>query len=242
LLLMHRAGMSDKAWLTDNWVRAAQRDASDVVGQRRDLVARVVREPPAHAVGVMEYCNLDYIVVGAAIEAMFSESWETIMRREVFVPLGIGSGGFGAARGRVPWAHRSIDGRPTPVDPRRNDSDNPAVIGPAGTAHMSLQDYATFVRVFLNDGAGILSSETIKTLITPFGTDAVDYALGWVVVRDRLWAKGIMLGHEGTNTLNHAYCAIAPAIGKAIIAFSNDGTRGAMATADVASSLAATLA
>ncbi len=50
-----------------------------------------------------------------------------------------------------------------------------------------------------------------------------------------------MLGHEGTNTLNHAYCAIAPAIGKAIIAFSNDGKRGAKATVAIARTLAATL-
>jgi len=56
------------------------------------------------------------------------------------------------------------------------------------------------------------------------------------------FACGVKLrSRTGTNTLNHAYCAIAPAIGKAVIAFSNDGTRGAMATVVVARSLAATL-
>ncbi len=240
-LLMHRAGMSDGSWLTDDWLRMAQRDKTDLRKQRRDLVTRVVERPPAHQAGSLEYSNLDYIIVGAAIEAIAAESWETVMRRELFAPLGIKSGGFGAAHGRVPWPHRNTDTIPLPIDPDRSDSDNPAVIGPAGTVHMSLQDYARFVRMILKEGDGFLSRETVQTLTTPFGSESPDYALGWVVVRDRPWAKGIMLGHEGTNTLNHAYCAIAPAIGKAVIAFSNDGMRGAMATVAVARSLAATL-
>ncbi len=240
-LLMHRAGMSDTPWLTDEWVRTAQRDRSDLRKQRLDLVAQVVAEPPAHGPGTLEYCNLDYIVVGTAIEEITGGRWENVMRRELFAPLGIRSGGFGAARGMVPWPHRAVDDQPLPINPDRDDSDNPAIVGPAGTAHMSLQDYARFVRMFLKAGSGIVSKETMDMLVTPFGADQVDYALGWVIVRDRPWAKGIMLGHEGTNTLNHAYCAIAPAIGKAVIAFSNDGKRGATATVAIARTLAATL-
>lgn len=106
---------------------------------------------------------------------------------------------------------------------------------------MSLQDYARFVRVFLNDGAGVVSRDTVSTLTTPFRGNPVDYALGWVIVRERPRAKGVMLGHEGTNTMNHAYCAIAPAIGKAVIAFSNDGSRGAKATVAVARGFVDTL-
>lgn len=240
-LLMHRAGLSDGPWLTDEWVRSAQNDESDPRQQRRDLAARVLGKPPHNVPGTLEYSNLSYMVAGAAMEAMTDQSWEKLMEEQLFEPLGISSGGFGAARGDAPWPHRTINSQPVPIDPSRRDSDNPRILGPAGTAHMNLHDYARFVRIFLNAGSPLLSPETVKTLTTPLQSATTDYALGWVIATDRAWAKGPLVGHEGTNTLNHAYCVIAPTIGRAIIAFSNDGSRGALATVSVAQRLIETL-
>lgn len=240
-LFLHRAGLSDGPWLTDEWVTSGQTDGSDLREQRRDLARRVLGKPPHNVPGTMEYSNLNYILAGAAMEAITDQSWEDLMSEELFQPLGIKSGGFGAARGNAPWPHRTINSKPVPIDPGRHDSDNPAVLGPAGTVHMNLQDYARFVRVFLNEGSPLLSPDTIKTLTTPFQNTATDYALGWVIATNRAWAKGPIAGHEGTNTLNHAYCVIAPSIGRAIIAFSNDGSRGALATVSVSQRLIDTL-
>ena len=62
--------------------------------------------------------------------------------------------------GAAPWG-RTRDG--TPVDPS-GIADNPPALGPAGTVHASLPDYARFVRLFLGDSKGVLTTESIGRL------------------------------------------------------------------------------
>lgn len=236
--LMHRAGVSDAAFLTPDWIASSYlANNSDLVRQRRQLVEALLANPRMGQPGVLEYSNLDYILAGAVIEQATGKSWEAVMRAEVFEPLRIRTGGFGAARGRQPWSHTMRDGKPVAVSPDDPRSDNPPAVGPAGTVHMSIEDHARFIRVFLTDGGGWLRRETVRKLKTPFDNAEQSYALGWVVVTGRSWARGPMLGHEGTNTKNHAYVAVAPNRGVAVAAYSNDEKRGAPATQDLARAL-----
>lgn len=235
--LMHRAGVSDGPFLTEEWITSAYLSTDNLVRQRRQLVEALLGKPRMRQFGVLEYSNLDYILAGSVIEQATGKAWEAVMRAEVFEPLGIKTGGFGAARGRQPWSHTIRDGKPVAVSPDDPRSDNPPVVGPAGTVHMSIGDHARFIRVFLTDGGGWLRPETVRKLTTPFDNAEQSYALGWVVVNGRSWARGPMLGHEGTNTKNHAYVAVAPHRGVAVAAYSNDEKRGAPATQDLARAL-----
>jgi hypothetical protein len=95
--------------------------------------------------------------------------------------------------------------------------DNPAVVGPAGRVHSTIQDWALFVGDQLRGlcgQAGVLSTEGYQALATPpFGGD---YALGWLVV-DRPWAEGMALAHSGSNEMNFATAWMAPAKDFAIL-------------------------
>ena len=227
--MSHTAGLTDASVIGIGWLMTARSDPKSLPEQRRAIAAQALKAPPAGTPGVFQYGNANYVLVGAAIEAMTGGSWEEAMRGEVFAPLGLASGGFGAPSGKGPggdnaWGHRRLSGSAVPLNPDDPMADNPLALGPAATAHMSLADYARFLTVFLKGGDGWLSAETVRRLTSPQA--GRDYALGWVATPPQPWAKGPVVAHEGSNTLWHAVALADAKGGRAFIGLSNDGERG----------------
>ena len=222
--LRHRAGLLDEDWLTPMWLMTGHADTAPLVQQRRALVAKMMTAPPEGAHGAFAYGNANYILVGALMEGLTGQAWEDLMRVEVFAPLGITTGGFGAPVGDQPWGHSGGGTMRSAVDPS-GAADNPAALGPAGTVHMSLDDYGRFLCAFTGAGpADWLGTDSLSRLTMP--REGQDYALGWIVVKGRPWAKGPLLGHDGSNTMWYASALLDPAAGLALVAVSNDGPTG----------------
>ena len=222
-LLSHRSGLRANVNNVD-MIRFGMRGASDepIKEQRRDYARRVLTDAPqgAAATGFL-YSNAGYVVAGAMLEAATGESWEDLMRREVFVPLGLGSAGFGAPgeAGAMdqPRGHRGgMFGGLNAVEPGPM-ADNPPVLGPAGTVHISLQDLSDYLDVVMAGVRGeetdFLSAESWQRLVTPpFGGD---YALGWGARNDQLM-------HAGSNTMWFVQIVIEPgADAGAVVAFND---------------------
>lgn len=222
--MTHTAGLKDEAVMGMAWLMTARADAKSLPEQRRALVEKALAAPPLGTRGAFEYGNANYVLVGAAIEAITGASWEEVMQAELFTPLGLSSAGFGAPKGDNAWGHRRMGETALAMDPSDTGSDNPLALGPAGTVHMTMADYACFVRVFLTEGDGWLKPETVRRLVTP--VEGQSYAHGWIVLPPQSWAKGPVIAHEGSNTLWHAIVVADPAGGRAIIGLSNDGGRG----------------
>lgn len=219
-LLSHRAGLTDAALTEGGWLMKAHGDKRPTGVQRAELAQRVLTAPPSGAPGTFAYANVNYILVGAAIERMAGASWEDEIRARLFRPLGMASAGFGAPRGDAPWGHfASPGGAMAPLDPS-GPADNPPALGPAGTAHMTLADHARFLRSFLKDNA-VLSADSRRRLTTP--APGATYALGWRVLPERPWSRGPILAHEGSNTFWHEVALVAPGRGAAIVTACNLG-------------------
>ena len=221
-VMAHRAGLSDATTLGPSWLMTARSDSASMTDQRRALAGAMLASPPAGTPGAFAYGNGNYILLGAVIERITGGSWEEAMRAEVFEPLGITTGGFGAPQGDQPWGHSGGQS----VDPTGPVTDNPLALGPAGTVHMTLEDYGRFLRVFLTEGGGWLSAESLSVLTTPIGEGQPPYAGGWILPPNQPWAGGPCLTHDGSNTFWYASTWVAPAIGKAFAAVSNDAERG----------------
>ncbi len=221
-IMGHRAGLTDATALGQGWLMTARADPRPLPDQRQALAAIMLGAPPAGTPGSFAYANSNYILIGAVIERITGTSWEEAMRAELFGPLGITTGGFGAPGADQPWGHSGGQA----IDPAGPVTDNPAPMGPAGTVHMSLQDYGRFLRVFLNDGAGWLTPETLSLLMQPIGQGQPPYAGGWIVPPGQPWAQGVCLTHDGSNTMWYASTWVAPGIGKAFVSVANDGQRG----------------
>lgn len=222
--MTHTAGLKDEAVMGMAWLMTARADAKSLPEQRRAIVEKALGAPPSGTRGVFEYGNANYVLVGAAIEAITGGSWEAAMQVELFTPLGLTSAGFGAPKGDNAWGHRRMGETAIAMDPGDDGSDNPLALGPAGTAHMTAADYARFLQVFLTEGGGWLKPETIQRLITP--AEGQPYAYGWIALPPQPWAKGPAIAHEGSNTLWHAIAIVDPVGGRALFGLSNDGERG----------------
>jgi CubicO group peptidase (beta-lactamase class C family) len=216
-LLSHRSGIQANL----DWSELSR--TGEVREQRVKAVREGLSRPSQQPTGYL-YSNLGYVIAGAMAERVTDKSWEELMRNEIFQPLGMHSAGFGGlgTPGELdqPWGHTKTN-RPT----RNNGptADNPPVLGPAGTVHCTLSDWARFIadqlRGLNGDGA-LLKPESYHMLSKPpFGGD---YALGWGVA-DREWAGGKALNHCGCNTMYFANAWLAPERGFAILVCSNLG-------------------
>ncbi|MEW5900875.1 MAG: serine hydrolase domain-containing protein [Acidobacteriota bacterium] len=230
-LLSHWAGL----FANILWFAVSKPDMS-AMQQRLETVKMLAKLKPLSAPGTTYlYSNLGYVIAGAMAERTMSSSWEELITKFVFGPLGMKSVGFGGTGtpGEIdqPWGH-GADGKPVPQNGPAVD--NPPVLGPAGTVHCTLADWAKFVGDHLRGARGekaLLEPSAYQVLDTPpFGGE---YALGWLVVQ-REWGGGTVLTHAGSNTMNYAVVWVAPERDFAVLIVTNQGGPAAAKACDEA--------
>jgi CubicO group peptidase (beta-lactamase class C family) len=194
-LLAHRGGFGhDLRW----WQGGRGRP---VVEQRRMLLAAALQDAPEVKPGTQyHYSNTGFVLAGMMAEQVTKSSWEELMTRRIFEPLKMTTAGFGApgTRGLLDhaWGHRAEGDTVEAVH-----EDNSPAMGPAGTVHCSLGDWARFASLHLHGSVGgvtLLKPETLKALHTPAAGES--YAGGWSI-SGRGSAAGPILTHNGSNTL-----------------------------------------
>ena len=230
-LLNHTSGLPT---LTDDKdlpaVLALIQGEKDLRAQRLRVAHKFLAEPPASKIGEYEYSNLGFMIAGAIAERHTGKSWEDLIRTEIFRPLGIKNAGFGnpAPPGKAsqPWGHKEVAGALVALDPADPGSDNPAVIGPAGTISISLKDWMLFAQDHLDgvNGRGkLLKTATYRILHTPV---TERYTYGWGV---QLGPDGapLLLTHAGSNGFWVADIRIMPKHNIITLVVSNAGNEAA---------------
>jgi D-alanyl-D-alanine carboxypeptidase len=237
-LLSHHSGVSDSGVMTGAWLNASRLDERPLSAQRAAVAEEVLRQTPAALRGTFQYANLNYVVAGAVMERLTGQPWEELMRKHVFAPIGMTDAGFGAPQGDNAWGHAATllgFGPLRAVVPDVN-GDNPLVLGPAGTVHMSLASYANFLSAFIAP-SNVLTPESIEQLTKPRNDQDPSYALGWARYAEKQWAKGQVLAHEGSNTMWHALTLVAPARQRAIVCVCNEHVSGQNAVQELSKQL-----
>jgi len=209
-LLTHRGGVPANA--KDWWSHARM----PLIERRIALLKESLKLPVAHKKGSYLYSNLGYMIAGCIAERVTGLTWESMMQKRLFTPLGMKSAGFGSpgALGDVdqPWGHRRSEGKWSP-----RQFDNAPSLGPAGRIHCSMSDWARFLGCYLPTGERLgLGQDGLKKLVTPIG----QYAGGWIVAK-RPWAKGVVLTHSGSNTMWYATVWLAPNLDRAFVVATN---------------------
>jgi len=222
-LLRHRAGLPNippqPLWMELFRYDGTDREARVEVAKEM-LGVEVEAEPGARYL----YSNAGYMIAGAIAERLGDDDWQALMRAQLFAPLHMTGVGFGmpGREGEVaqPWGHVKVGERQVP-----RFGDNPSPLGPAGTVHATLRDWAKFARLHLGvapkkDEQPLLRDATLRVLHTPEAGE--DYALGWSVAR-RGWAPGPILTHAGSNTMWYCVAWLAPEIDFAVLVTCNSG-------------------
>jgi CubicO group peptidase (beta-lactamase class C family) len=139
----------------------------------------------------------------------------------------------------APLGHVIEEGKPKAILAGPN-GDNPLILGPAGTMHMSVLDFAKWVAWQAGEGRrppALVSPDTVKRLHTPVidtgvrenappGTPKTGgYALGWGQVTED-WAPEPAVTHTGSNTMNLALAMFWPETDFGFVIVTNSaGTR-----------------
>jgi CubicO group peptidase (beta-lactamase class C family) len=217
-VLRHEAGLSENLSL---WSRSFLTGSPS---HQRQQAVETILEYPAYAQGHFHYANNDYILIGAILEKIAGKPWEDLMRERIFKPLHMDSAGFGGTgtAGQIdqPWPHFA-NGWPAPSN--GPDADNPAYMGPCGSVHLSMADWAKFLVDQMRGGSGapaLLPNAIYTAIQTP--APQSNYGFGWMIV-PRHWAGGKMLSHSGSNTMNYAACWLGPAKGIGVLVCCNQG-------------------
>ncbi|WP_425275482.1 serine hydrolase domain-containing protein [Sphingomonas faeni] len=227
-LLSHSAGLTD-TFVDGRWLDARRADGKPAREQRRDLVKRILSGAPPERRGVYRYGNLNYVLVGAAVEETANVSWEEAMQAEVFATLRIAEAGFGPPPRTGPWGREAKGSILKPIDPSLGEADNPSVLWPSGGVHISASGYAQFLANYLGDRPPLFRSTTLNHLLTPAAPD-LSYAGGWSLdgPPESLASR---LSHDGSNTLWFASAVIDRKFGRGYAALTNcGGERGGAIT------------
>lgn len=185
-----------------------------------------------------QYSNLGYAIAGAMIEKAADKPWEVLITTRIFEPLGLKSAGLGpqATFGKYDAAiGHDVDanGKITPR-PWGPSADGPAVVGPAGIAHMNVADFGTWAG--WNAGGGkrgpaLIKPETLKRLHQahikteipkpkPGTPKSGSYACGWGLSQFE-WTDKPVLVHTGSNSMNLAMILVDVEHDTGIVAVTN---------------------
>ena len=234
-LLTHHAGIptADVGGWYDRVV-----PMKDMLAARELILDAVTTHDPDAPPGTQcIYANAGYIIAAHMAEKVTGKTWEELMHERLFDPLGMKSVAFGAPaqKGKVdqPLGH-GIAGLPADFG---HAADNPLAMGPAGTVHCTIGDWAKFVILHLQAETGnarLLKPETFATLHRPGKAKLdgnVDYAMGWMVFGVPSKA-GATLMHAGSNTFWFCNVWIDPKRDAAILVMCNQGPPLASGAAD----------
>jgi CubicO group peptidase (beta-lactamase class C family) len=161
-LLCHRTGLASHDLL---WI------ATDL--DRETIVRRTRFLEPSHSFrSTFLYNNTMYCAAGLAVGAASRSSWEEVVTRRLFDPLGMKSATCSVrAAGKTPdhaLPHARIKDDTAHVLPWHDMLEK---VGPAGSIHASVRDMARWVRFQLGDGTfegrRILKAGTLAEMHTP---------------------------------------------------------------------------
>lgn len=242
MLGAHVAGLHDDAFVAaepELWQRLLEQSVTPTEGRR--LVAEYVfsRNWPVTTPGeAFLYSNTGYVLLGHLIDTHVAGGWEGFIKDALFDPLGMDGCGLGPVPQdklpdiENPWPH--YPGDPDPVATTL-DAEYLPVLGPAGTAHCTIDSYAKFLSLhmdgFLGRDTPLLPAEAFHALHTPYtefmgfapGGGRLDrYAPGAWEYEDSA-DVGRYFFHDGGNTVNQALGVIAPEVEEAYFVGTNVG-------------------
>jgi CubicO group peptidase (beta-lactamase class C family) len=252
-LLSHTGGIpADNKELVDLYLSTETFGFNPSALRLHALAAWRKNEPEQPPGSAFRYANFGYVIAGAMIEKAAGDSWERLMFTRIFEPLGLRTAGLGpqATFGKFDAAigHRvDREGKITPI-PWGPAADEPPVLSPAGYAHMSILDFATWAgwnAAQGRRGPAIVTAETLRGIHRPhvatphvanppYGTPPdSEYALGWGVARFD-WTPKPVLFHNGSNSRMLAKILVDPGNDLGIVIMTNfPGQKAETATAEV---------
>ncbi len=210
-LLTHRAGIPKNP--TDDGAFSSK----EIKARRLAILEDNLKSPATYEIDKFHYSNFGYIIAACMAEQITGLSWEVLMKKRLFDPLGMSTAGFGnpniSKSTAQPWGHNKFLWKWWPSESYYDEA-----IGPAGRVYCSIADWAKFISLWLTKVNPILERKYLDKLIEPVGDHF--YAGGWGVAEHE-WAKGITFNHAGSNEIWYALVLVTPKLNRAFVVATN---------------------
>ena len=212
-LLLHTSGLSTADGQDPRWYAPGL----SVEG----IVRALAGVTPTGSPGSYAYSNLNYVILGALIEAVSGQSYGAYLRAHVFGPLGmvdsftslVDAQGDGLAAG-----HRVLFGVTVPFD-----EPYPTGMVPAGYQIASADDMGRFVAALANQGIAASADITTATgsAVRPPQPAAPDYGTDWQPLLGA--GAGTWSGQSGSTLTTNTDILVAPVehVGVAVLMTAN---------------------
>ncbi|WP_417147467.1 serine hydrolase domain-containing protein [Paratractidigestivibacter faecalis] len=189
--------------------------------------------------GEFSYANANYDLLGRLVEGVSGLSYGDYLRKNLWGPLGMvdacldgekltatrGNGrGGGEATGHRNWFGLSV------ADGFVHERGDGAWGGPAsGYVRASINDMASYLRMYLNSGAGVVSRAGVHRMVfdrVPDASGDTCYGMGWTTYS---WGDGeLVMSHDGDVENYVARMCVIPGrdLGIVLLADANDAVGG----------------
>jgi len=241
-LLSHTSGIPSDNPAQDELIEQSFAQPGNLDELRYWIITGLVKQQLRSKPGAQfAYSNLGYTLAGAIIERIGGKTWEELVAVRIFDPLGLKTAGFGpqSSLGRLdaPLGHRTLPNGMLKAMLAGPNGDNPQAIGPAGTVHLSVLDFAAWAGWHVGAGKRgpvLLGQETFRKLHTmvidmppkadaPVGTPSSgSYGLGIGQVSLPISPEPFLF-HGGSNEMNLAYIMLQPKYDFAMVMMTNVG-------------------
>jgi CubicO group peptidase (beta-lactamase class C family) len=216
-MFAHRAGFKDL--IDSDFYNAFYTDRRPPHTQRLAYLRMALAQPPAYRPSTNYlYSNRGPLLAAFIAEERAGTSWEALMRREIFAPLGMPSAGFGPTVAGQNLGHTKA------VPVRGTKADDPSVLAPAGGVHLTMDDWGRFAvdQMKGEHGQGkLLRSENYRFLHT--AQAGTIYGLGWGVRAELEGIKARFLTHAGSNGFWWARIVLIPDRESGVLIAANAG-------------------
>lgn len=194
--------------------------------------------------GEFSYANANYDLLGRLVEGVSGLSYGDYLRRNLWGPLGMADacldGEKSAASagsddnadggtGSEATGHRNWFGLPV-ADGFTHERGDGAWGGPAsGYVRASISDMASYLRMYLNSGAGVVSCAGVHRMVfdrVPDASGDTCYGMGWTTYS---WGDGeLVMSHDGDVENYVARMCVIPGrdLGFVLLADANDAVGG----------------
>ena len=181
--------------------------------------------------GDFSYANANYDLLGRIVEDVSGMSYGDYLREHLFGPLGMQDASIDGEPSCAPAAegHRGWFGVAV-ADGFVHEQGDDAWGGPSsGYVRASISDMASYLRMYLNSGLGVVSSSAVHRMVyarvpDPFGDTY--YGMGWTTYR---WGDGeLVMSHDGDVENYVARMCVIPGrdLGIVLLADANDAVEG----------------
>ena len=189
--------------------------------------------------GEFSYANANYDLLGRLVEGVSGLSYGDYLRKNLWGPLGMadacldgeklaaasGDGrGGGEATGHRNWFGLTV------ADGFAHERGDGAWGGPAsGYVRASINDMASYLRMYLNSGAGVVSRAGVHRMVfdrVPDASGDTCYGMGWTTYS---WGDGeLVMSHDGDVENYVARMCVIPGrdLGVVLLADANDAVGG----------------